>query len=40
MIAHLCVCSIRYAAGYDDPTSGANVFFWFMHAVTLTLHGQ
>ena len=31
---------LRYAFGYDAPDSAANFFFWFMHSVTLTLHGK
>ena len=31
---------IRLAAGFTDPESGANFFFWFMHSITLTLHGN
>ena len=30
---------IRLAAGYDSSFA-ANYFFWFMHSITLTLHGK
>lgn len=31
---------LRLAAGHSDPTSGASFFLWFMHSITLTLHGE
>lgn len=36
----LCPIRIRLAAGFNDRGSGANFFFWFMHSITLTLHGK
>ena len=32
--------SLRYAFGYEANDTSANTFFWFMHSVTLTLHGM
>ena len=31
---------MRLASGFVDPASGANVFFWLMHSITLPLHGN
>ena len=32
---------LRYAFGYDAANNtAANFFFWFMHSITLTLHGM
>ena len=31
---------LRYAFEYEAEDTAANFFFWFMHSVTLTLHGE
>lgn len=40
LLVSLLPFRIRLAAGFDDPDHPANFFFWFMHSVTLTLHGD